>query len=61
MLLNPGLISAKNRDKDNPSALDDCRLSPAVNLARELWHIIKLWVTIHVEHGQLLSRDAALL
>ena len=61
MLLSAALIFAKNGDENNPAVIHDCGLSPAVNLACELWRIVELWMTVNVEGLQLLRRNAALL
>ena len=61
MLLNPALIFAEHGDKNNPAVFNNCRLSPTVNPADELRHVVKLWMMINVENVQLLRRKPAQL
>ncbi len=61
MLLKPVSVLPKNRDKNNLAVPDNGRLSPTVNPADELRQIVKLWMSIHVEHVQVFQGNPALL
>jgi len=55
------LVFAKNRNKDNSAVLYNCRLPPSMDLTHELGHIVKLWVMVNIEDGELLWRKSTLV